>query len=101
MPARGSGLLMRGKRLNRTTKQIKNFVIAADVFAAALDVYKDFGIGDRDGKSIPNTPNWAGTKSGKTTSGGPKSPNLARTCSAPDKPGLGRKSQPFRRKTKI
>ena len=46
-PARGSGLLLRGIRRNRTTQQLKKFVVADDVFAAAPDVYKDFGIGDR------------------------------------------------------
>jgi len=46
-PARGSGLLLRGARCNRTTQQLKKFVVADDVFAAAPEVYKDFGIGDR------------------------------------------------------
>jgi hypothetical protein len=46
-PARGSGLLLRGRRRNVTTQQVKQFVVADDVFAAAPDVYKDFGIGER------------------------------------------------------
>jgi hypothetical protein len=46
-PAQGSGLLMRGMRRNTTTQQVKRFVVADDVFAAAPDVYKDFGIGER------------------------------------------------------
>lgn len=46
-PARGSGLLLRGARRNTTTQQVKKFVVADDVFAAAPDVYKDFGVGDR------------------------------------------------------
>ena len=46
-PARGSSLLLRGARRNMTTQQVKQFVVADDVFAAAPDVYKDFGTGDR------------------------------------------------------
>ena len=46
-PARGSGLLLRGRRRNLTTQQVKRFVVADDVFAAAPDVYKDFGVGER------------------------------------------------------
>jgi hypothetical protein len=46
-PARGTGLVLRGKRLNQTTNQVKNFVVSTDAFGASLDIYKDFGIGDR------------------------------------------------------
>ncbi|MBF9239397.1 hypothetical protein I2I05_18535 [Hymenobacter sp. BT683] len=53
MPARGSGLLLRGNRLNRSTKQVKKFVVSTDFFAAAPDVYTDFGIGDRGGQINP------------------------------------------------
>ena len=53
MPARGSGLLLRGSRLNRSTKQVKKFVVSTDFFAAAPDVYTDFGIGDRGGQINP------------------------------------------------
>jgi len=52
-PARGSRILLRGSRLNRTTQQVKQFVVADDVFAAAPDVYKDFGVGERGGEINP------------------------------------------------
>ena len=52
-PAQGSSMLLRGSRRNVTTRQIKKFVVAEDVFAAAPDVYKDFGIGDRGGEINP------------------------------------------------
>ncbi|WP_457071431.1 hypothetical protein [Hymenobacter sp. UYAg731] len=52
-PARGSAMLMRGARRNQSTRQIKRFVVADDVFAAAPDVLKDFGIGDRGGEINP------------------------------------------------
>jgi hypothetical protein len=44
---REGALLVRGTRRNVTTKQLKPFVVADNVFVAAADVYKDFGIGDR------------------------------------------------------
>lgn len=46
-PANGSYILLRGARRNSTTGQVKSFVVADDAFAAAPDVLKDFGIGDR------------------------------------------------------
>ena len=46
-PAGGSSLLMRGARRNMSTRQVKQFVVADDVFAAAPEVLKDFGIGER------------------------------------------------------
>lgn len=46
-PARGGWLLLRGSRRNVSTRQVKQFVVADDVFAASPDVYKDFGVGDR------------------------------------------------------
>ena len=46
-PTRGTSLLLRGARRNVTTHQVKQFVVADDVFAAAPDVYKDFGVGER------------------------------------------------------
>ena len=53
LPARGDRFLMRGSRLNRTTGQVKQFVVATNVFSAAPDIYKDFGIGDRGGEINP------------------------------------------------
>jgi hypothetical protein len=53
MPTRGSGLLLRGSRLNRSTHQVKSFVVSTNFFAAAPDVYKDFAIGDRGGEINP------------------------------------------------
>ena len=53
MPARGSGLLLRGSRLNVSTRQTKQFVVSTNFFAAAPDVYKDFAIGDRGGEINP------------------------------------------------
>ena len=52
-PANGSAMLLRGSRRNLTTRQVKSFVVAADVFAAAPEVYKDFGVGDRGGEINP------------------------------------------------
>ncbi|GAB3658212.1 hypothetical protein GCM10027594_29700 [Hymenobacter agri] len=53
MPANGSEVLVHGSRRNLTTREVKKFVVAADVFAAAPEVYKDFGIGDRGGEINP------------------------------------------------
>ena len=53
MPARGSGLLLRGSRLNVSTKEVKKFVVSTNFFAAAPDVYSDFAIGDRGGEINP------------------------------------------------
>ena len=52
-PANGSALLLHGLRRNVTTRQVKSFVVSDDVFAAAPEVYKDFGIGDRGGEINP------------------------------------------------
>jgi hypothetical protein len=52
-PANGSEMLLHGSRRNESTRQVKTFVVAADVFAAAPEVYKDFGIGDRGGEINP------------------------------------------------
>ncbi|MCI1189182.1 hypothetical protein MON38_17295 [Hymenobacter sp. DH14] len=46
-------LLINGSRLNISTRQVKQFVLADNVFAAAPDVYKDFEIGDRGGEMNP------------------------------------------------
>ncbi|MFD2720574.1 hypothetical protein ACFST9_17770 [Hymenobacter monticola] len=46
-------LLINGSRLNISTRQIKQFVVADNVFTAAPDVYKDFEIGDRGGEMNP------------------------------------------------
>jgi hypothetical protein len=46
-------LLLRGTRRNLTTRQLKQFVVADNVFTAAPDVYKDFDIGDRGGEMNP------------------------------------------------
>ena len=43
MPAMGSGSLLRGKRRNVTTRQVKSFVVSTD----------DFGVGDRGGQVNP------------------------------------------------
>jgi len=53
MPANGSAMLLHGSRRNLTTREVKTFVVADDVFAAAPEVYKDFGIGDRGGEINP------------------------------------------------
>ncbi|MBJ6110294.1 hypothetical protein JAO73_14820 [Hymenobacter sp. BT523] len=53
VPANGSEMLVHGARRNLTTREVKTFVVAADVFAAAPEVYKDFGIGDRGGEVNP------------------------------------------------
>ena len=46
-------MLINGHRLNISTKQVKQFVVADNVFSAAPDVYKDFEIGDRGGEMNP------------------------------------------------
>jgi hypothetical protein len=46
-------LLINGSRFNISTKQVKPFVVADNVFSAAPDVYKDFEIGDRGGEMNP------------------------------------------------
>ena len=46
-------LLIRGTRYNVTTHQVKQFVVADNVFTAAPDVLKDFDIGDRGGEMNP------------------------------------------------
>jgi hypothetical protein len=51
---REGALLMRGTRRNITTKQLKKFVVADNVFVAAADVYQDFGIGDRGNETDIN-----------------------------------------------
>ncbi|GAB2865167.1 hypothetical protein [Hymenobacter ruber] len=52
-PTRGSGVLVRGSRRNLSTREVKGFVVAPWAIAAAADVYKDFGIGDRGGEINP------------------------------------------------
>ena len=52
-PANGSAMLLHGARRNVTTRQVKPFVVSDNVFAAAPEVYKDFGIGDRGGEINP------------------------------------------------
>ena len=52
-PANGSAMLLHGSRRNLTTREVKTFVVADDVFAAAPEVYKDFGVGDRGGQINP------------------------------------------------
>ncbi len=46
-------LLIQGTRYNVTTRQTKKFVVADNVFTAAPDALKDFGIGDRGGEINP------------------------------------------------
>lgn len=52
-PTRGGGVLLRGKRRNLTTGQVKSFVVAASAMSAAPDIYQDFGIGDRGDEINP------------------------------------------------
>jgi hypothetical protein len=46
-PTRGAGMVLTGKRYDTTTNQLRDFVVAGNVFAIASEFYKDFGIGDR------------------------------------------------------
>ena len=46
-------LLLRGARRNLTTQQVKQFVVADNVFTAAPDVFEDFDIGERGGEINP------------------------------------------------
>ena len=52
-PTRGSGLLLRGKRRNVTTRQVKDFVVAASALSAAPDVFQDFAVGERGSEINP------------------------------------------------
>ncbi|GAA4050341.1 hypothetical protein GCM10022409_41410 [Hymenobacter glaciei] len=52
-PTRGGGVLLRGKRRNITTGQVKSFVVAASAVMAAPDVFQDFAIGDRGDEINP------------------------------------------------
>jgi len=52
-PAGGAAILLRGSRLNQSTRQIKQFVVASDKFAAAPDIYQDFGVGERSHQVSP------------------------------------------------
>jgi hypothetical protein len=52
-PTRGSGLLLRGKRLNATTGQVKSFTVAPWVATVAPDVFKDFMLDERMGEINP------------------------------------------------
>lgn len=52
-PTRGCGLLLRGKRRNVTTGQIKSFTVAPWVSAVAPDVFKDFMLDERMGEINP------------------------------------------------
>ena len=52
-PTRGSGVLLRGKRRNVSTGQVKSFVVAASAMAASPDVFQDFVVGDRSDEINP------------------------------------------------
>jgi hypothetical protein len=52
-PTRGSGLLLRGKRRNITTGQVKSFTVAPWVATVAPDVFKDFMLDERMGEINP------------------------------------------------
>ena len=53
LPTRGSGLLLRGNRRNISTGQVKPFIVAPDVAAAACYVLKDFMLDERMGQINP------------------------------------------------
>ena len=52
-PTRGSGVLLRGKRRNVSTGQVKSFVVAATALAASPDIFQDFVVGDRSEQINP------------------------------------------------
>lgn len=52
-PTRGSGVLLRGKRRNVSTGEVKSFVVAASALSASPDIYQDFVIGDRGDEINP------------------------------------------------
>lgn len=52
-PTRGSGLLLRGKRRNVSTSQVKSFTVGPWVSAVAPDVFKDFMLDERMGQINP------------------------------------------------
>ena len=52
-PTRGCGLLLRGKRRNVSTGQVKSFAVAPWVTAVAPDVFKDFMLDERIGQINP------------------------------------------------
>ena len=52
-PTRGSGVLLRGKRRNATTGQVKSFVVAGSALSASPDIYQDFAFGDRSEQINP------------------------------------------------
>ena len=52
-PTRGSGVLLRGKRRNVSTSQVKSFVVAASALSASPDIYQDFAFGDRSEQINP------------------------------------------------
>jgi hypothetical protein len=52
-PTRGSGLLLRGKRRNISTGQVKSFAVGPWVSAVAPDVFKDFMLDERMGEINP------------------------------------------------
>ncbi len=52
-PARGQGVILRGKWTSNHTKQQKDLLVARDVFRIAPDVLTNFGIGERSGEINP------------------------------------------------
>jgi hypothetical protein len=52
-PTRGCGLLLRGKRRNVSTGQVKSFTVAPWVSFVAPDVFKDFMLDERMGEINP------------------------------------------------
>jgi hypothetical protein len=53
LPTRGAGLLLRGRRRNVTTGQVKSFIVSPDVAAVAPFVFKDFMLDERMGQINP------------------------------------------------
>jgi hypothetical protein len=53
LPTRGAGLLLRGKRRNVSTGQVKSFIVSPEVAAVAPFVFKDFMLDERMGQINP------------------------------------------------
>lgn len=53
LPTRGAGLLLRGKRRNVSTGQLKDFIVGPSVAAVAPHVFKDFMLDERMGQINP------------------------------------------------
>ncbi len=46
-PARGCGMVVRGRRTNQATGEHQSVLLARDVFVIAPEIFADFGVGDR------------------------------------------------------